>query len=209
MIEKMIKYSHKCGATKYISVGNDSDYAVERDGDTLYLMFQWSVELADWRYNFDFPATPYKDMGIPWKCHRGFLAAWKNIEPYVEEVILDQTIKHIVVIGHSHGAAIATLAHEYVWFHRPDLREDGLEGYGFGSPRCYWGFTVKAELQERWKTFHLVRNENDIVTHLPPVFLGFRHVNEVLQVYSGEKHLIKAHWIEEYEKGLKLLNGGK
>lgn len=205
MIDKMIQYGKKCCAAKYISVGNDSDYAIERDGDTLYLMFQWSVERADWKYNFDFPATPYKDMGIPWKCHRGFLAAWKSIEPYVVELVLDPTIKHIIVVGYSHGAAIATLAHEYVWFNRPDLREDGLDGYGFGSPRCYWGFTIKPALKERWRTFHVVRNEADIVTHLPPVLFGFRHINDVIKVHSGVKHLIKSHKWREYEKGLKLL----
>ena len=201
MIDKIIQYGKKCYTAKYTSVGNDSDYAFQRDGDTLYLLFESSVEVSDWRYNFDFPATPYSDMGIPWKCHRGFLAAWKSIKPYIEEYVLDQTVKRIVVVGYSHGAAIATLAHEYVWFNRPDLREDNLEGYGFGCPRCYWGL-MKPELKERWKNFHPIRNENDIVTHVPPMLFGFQHVNDLIKVYSGEKSVIMAHLFEEYEKGL-------
>ena len=86
----------------------------------------------DWKNNFDFPAKPYKDMEVNWSCHRGFLRVWKSIEPYLEEVINDMTISQIYIVGYSHGAAIASLCHEYVWYHRPDLRDNGLEGFGFG-----------------------------------------------------------------------------
>ena len=193
---------HKCVYTKYTRVENDGDYAIERDEDTLYLFFQCSYTVRDWLNNFDFPAVPYKDMGMPWKCHRGFLRVWKSIEPYIKEYVLDPTVKHITIVGYSHGAAIATLAHEYVWFHRPDLRDNGLEGYGFGCPRCYWGFTINPSLKERWGNFHPIRNENDIITYVPPALLGFRHVNKVIKISSGQSNIIKAHRNEEYEKAL-------
>ena len=184
--EKVLKYAHRYYDAEFIRVDNDGDYALQRDGDTLYLFLEWSHGKTDWKNNFDFPAKPYKDMGATWFCHRGFLKVWKSIEPHVKDAIMDETIIKIVVVGYSHGAAIATLAHEYVWFHRPDIR-DAIEGYGFGAPRCYWGFNVKKSLKKRWENFHPVRNDNDIVAHVPPVLFGFTHVNKIVQVHGGSK----------------------
>ena len=155
--DKIIKYGWRCQNAKYNHIENDGDYAIEREGDTAYLLFEWTDDKMDWKYNLDFPIKPYHDMGIKWRCHRGFLKAWKNVEPYVKGTILDSTVKKIIIIGYSQGAAIATFAHEYVWFNRPDLRENGLEGYGFGSPQVYWGWRIKKSLQERWDSYQIGR----------------------------------------------------
>lgn len=214
-MENMLRYFLKCLDAKYINTENNGDYAIEREGDTLFLLFQWSRGKEDWKTNFNFPVKPYSDMGVKWKCHRGFLKVWKSIKPFLVEAVHDSTIKNVVVVGYSHGAAIATLAHEYVWFERPDLR-DNLVGYGFGCPRCYWGI-MKKELKQRWANFHPVRNMDDIVTHLPPVLFGFRHVNKVIKlgkrgqykIQWKEKNLSKAlpftfaHYADEYIKHLR------
>lgn len=206
----LLEYGQRCYNANYIRVENSGDYAIERDGDTVYLLFQWSNGETDWLNNFDFPAKPYKDMGIEWKCHRGFLRVWKSIEPYIEKTVLDTTVKRFILIGYSHGAAIATLAHEYVWFHRPDLRDSNLEGYGFGCPRCYWGFTMCDELHERWKNFYPIRNCQDLVTHVPFLFMGFRHVGNLICIgdntYTLRKNKLKcidAHRWENYVYSLE------
>ena len=183
---KLFEYWSRCCRASYISVENDGDYAVKREDDTVFLCFQWSSSVEDWKNNFDFPATPYKDMQIEWKCHRGFLRVWKSIEPYIEPIIRDETVRKFIIIGYSHGAAVAALAHEYVWFNRPDLRENGLEGYGFGSPRVYWGTTIKEELKERWKNFYPIRNCEDIVTHVPLTIMGFKHVGNLICIGNDE-----------------------
>lgn len=214
-MNKLQSYMTRCLSAKYLTTDAKGDYAIQREGDTLYLCFQWSNGREDWKNNFDFPARPYSDMGIKWRCHRGFLRVWKSIKPFIADAVHDGSVKRVVVIGYSHGAAIATLAHEYVWYEREDLRDD-LEGYGFGCPRCYWG-RMKANLKERWKNFHPVRNLDDIVTHLPPRIFGFRHVNDVIKV--GKKGQYKftlkendtgkkfpcthAHYSDEYIKNLK------
>lgn len=207
---KILEYGNRCYSAKYTTVENNGDYAVERDGNTLYLMFEWSDGKADWKSNFNFPATPYKDMGVKWMCHRGFLKVWKSIKPHIEQYVLDLTVEKIIIIGYSHGAAIAALAHEYVWFNRQDLRDNNLEGYGFGSPRCYWGFKVKKKLKPRWENFYVIRNCNDIVTHVPPVFLGFRHVGNLIEIGDGTYEVRKcklkcldAHRFENYQHSLK------
>lgn len=195
----------RCFNSQYITVENDGDYWIDREGDTAYLLFQCTNSKIDWKNNFDFPAAPYRDMGIKWYCHRGFLRVWKSIKPYIENIVLDRRIKKIYVVGYSMGAAIATLCHEYVWFNRPDLREGGLEGYGFGCPRVFWGWFIKKELKKRWEHFHPIRNKNDLVTHVPPILFGFRHVNKVYKLknkLSKTKHTrlncINAHYPDNY-----------
>ena len=84
------------------------------------------------------------------------------------------------------------LCHEYVWFRRPDLRET-LEGYGFGCPRVFWGLRTW-ELMRRWERFRVIRNVDDIVTHLPPVWLGYSHVGSLLEIGERGKYTaIDAH----------------
>lgn len=180
----------RCLNANYTTVENKGDYAVKQIGTKLYLFFEWSDGATDWKNNFNFPAKAYKDMGIKWKCHRGFLKVWKSIEPYIKDTIMRPTVKSVTIVGYSHGAAIAALCHEYVWFNRPDLREK-LEGYGFGAPRVFWGFRMNKKLKERWKNFHPIRNLNDIVTHLPPRFFGFRHVNKVIQIGTKNKFALR------------------
>lgn len=192
---------NKCVNTKYTRVENDGDYAVERDGDTLYLYFQCSYTIIDWINNFDIAAVPYKDMEIEWQCHRGFLRVWKSIEPYVEAHILDKTVKKVIIVGYSHGAAIACLAHEYVWFHRPDLRAK-LITYAFACPKFFKG-RLTSELRPRWKNVILFKNRNDIVTFIPPTFLGYYHVANSVVFDSDIKNIFKAHTVDAYLSGIK------
>lgn len=202
----------RCLSAHYTTVENQGDYAVKQIGTKLYIYFEWSDDATDWKNNFNFPAKPYKDMGTTWFCHRGFLKVWKSIEHYVKDAIMRSTVKSVTIVGYSHGAAIAALCHEYVWFNRPDLR-DNLVGYGFGAPRVFWG-SMDNKLKERWANFHPVRNLNDIVTYMPPKFFGFRHVNDVMEIgangdFDKKKYkldCVNAHMAENYLYSLGRLN---
>ena len=132
-----------------------------------------------------------------WYCHSGFLKVWKSIEPYVEFEIKNPKIENIKIIGYSHGAAIAQLCYEYAKFHRPGIN---IEGVGFGAPRVFWGPAPK-ELKERSKDFIIVRNGNDIVTHVPPQLFGFRHLGQVLKIGKAEG-LILDHYPQRYQTAL-------
>lgn len=209
----MIELFARCLKAKYVHTENDGDFAIEREGGTLFIYFQCSNSKEDWKNNFDFPVKPYKDMGITWYCHRGFHRVWKSIEDYMAEVIEDYSIKRIYIVGYSHGGAIATLCHEYIWYHRPDLRGK-IEGYGFGSPRCLWGIMSK-ELKERWTDFHIIRNGNDLVTHLPPVIFGYRHITKnIVRMKRGVQEeytkiaAVNDHYPYNYILGLSHLENG-
>lgn len=175
-----------------------ASFFYEREGDTLRIFFEESNGATDWRNNFDFPAEPYRDMEDKWFAHRGFLRVWKNVEPHLVEAIADPTVSYIEICGYSHGAAVALLCYEYCKFHRPDIVVDG---YGFGAPRVVWGWVPK-NVKARLKGFVVVRNGKDLVTHLPPVFFGFRHVGKVKKIGKSEG-LIKDHMASRYREALK------
>lgn len=182
-----------CLYAKYISVENNGDFAIERDSDKLTVYFEWSNGEGDWKNNFDFPVKPYRDMKDLWFCHKGFLKVWKSIEPYIASYINSASIQRIEIIGYSHGGAVAQLCYEYVKFNRPDVEVTGL---GFGAPRVFWGIASKA-VKTRFQGFVVVRNGNDLVTRLPPLIFGYRHVGKVLKIGTSEGP-IRDHFPENY-----------
>ena len=202
----------KCLYAHYTTVENAGSFALERDGDTLYVLFEKSNGAADWENNLDFGAVlhsnssaeilaPYKDMEEKWYCHGGFLRVWKSILPYIEGYLLDLRYRRIICVGYSHGAAIALLCHEYIWYNRKDLI-DSVEGYGFGCPRVIYGHVMRES--ERWDSFFVVRNLDDVVTHLPPAILGYRHVGKIINIGKwGKYSRIDAHRSENYLRELE------
>ena len=196
----------QCLSRSYLTVGHDVDYAIERRGDGLYLWFESSSGTEDWRKNLHFPARPYRSEkgDLPWFAHRGFLEAWNGVRQITADAVMDETVRSVTVVGYSHGAAIAVFCHEYVWYHRPDLR-DALFGYGFGCPRVLWG-RRNAELVSRWEHFTVIRNIDDVVTHLPPSALGYFHVGSLLEIGErGRYSAIDAHRPESILRELVLL----
>ena len=192
----------KIMSVEYTHIEEDASFAYERDGDHLYIYFEWSNGLTDWKNNFDFPAKPYRDMKNKWYAHRGFLRVWKTIEPHLQGAICDPSVKHITIGGYSHGAAIALLCHEYCKFNRRDIP---IYGYGYGCPRVVWGFLRKA-VKERFDGFTVVRNGCDLITHVPPAIFGYRHAGEILKIGRGKGYKpIEAHYADKY---IAELSGG-
>lgn len=192
---------------KFIHLENDASYYVQREDNTLFIFFEWSNGKNDWKNNFKFAAKsiayskkPYKDMPNPWRVHRGFLSVWNVIKPYIEDLLRDCTIKRVIISGYSHGSAIALLCHEYVMFNRPDVR---VRSYAFGGPRVICG-KIPKEVKERLRGFVLIQNGSDIVTHLPPVLFGYRHIGTIIKVGKVNRFFlsIKDHFPENYMEAL-------
>lgn len=183
-----------------------ASYRSEREGNTLFLFFEKSNGAVDWLNNLDFPAKPYREMRELWFVHRGFLRVFKAIEPHIAPLILDKSVQRIVVSGYSHGAALALLCHEYCVFHRPELK-GRIEGYGFGCPRVVWG-PLRAPIKARFERFTVIRNGKDLVTHVPPLLLGFRHVGKMKTIgEESRRGAIDAHRPESYLSELRKLQG--
>ena len=183
----------------YDSDSKEGDWQVKRSGNTIYIYFQWSDSIGDWFRNLDFFATEvaYKG-GSNWKAHRGFLRVWKSLEADIYEYIDNEIekrggVENIIVIGYSHGAAIAGLATEALVYNYGEFGMN-IFGYGFGCPRFVYG-DLRLDVKRRFKRFTVINNANDIVSKLPPKIFGFTEVGEVLTLYNVGKKLncIDAH----------------
>ena len=193
----LLKLFEECLSAAYTEVENGGSWAYRREGERLFLFFEHSHGMLDWLNNMQFGAAAYREMDPPWECHAGFLRVWKSLKPYIEPLALDPTVKAVTVVGYSHGAALAVLCHEYIWYRRRDLRER-LFSFGYGCPRVLYG-CVPPDIARRWERFYVVRNLDDIVTHLPPRALGFCHVGNLVSVGAiGKYSPINAHRPESY-----------
>lgn len=197
------EYLRQCLDAYYTTLAEGADVAIERAGDRLTIYLEHSDGGDDWRNNLDFPTVPYRAAdGIRWRAHRGFVRVWKVIEEHVATILADPTLQSIVTVGYSHGGALAVLCHEYIWYNRPDLRSH-IKGYGFGAPRVVWGL-YEQEFYDRWARFTVIRNIDDIVTHLPPRVLGYTHVGHMLEIgEKGRYTRVDAHRPENILKELE------
>jgi hypothetical protein len=203
------KLFSRCVTHSYIHTSSHAELAIDRIGGRLYLFFQDSEGAVDWMRNLDFlPASDAKRDGQVLYYHRGFLRVWRSLADRLTPEILDREVSEIITVGYSHGAALALLCHETAWRLRPDLRQRNT-GYGFGCPRVVWG-NVTEEVAYRWKNFTVIRNREDIVTHIPPRFLGYTHVGSLLEIGERGKYTpIDAHRPKNIARELSLYEMGE
>ncbi|MBQ7365003.1 MAG: hypothetical protein IJW46_05345 [Clostridia bacterium] len=193
-----------CLRAPYRHYEEGASFAVKRENNCVTVYFEKSNGLTDWRNNFRFSAKPYHNMPKTWYCHRGFLRVFRAMLPHLLSVFSDESVTSFVLVGYSHGAALALLSHEYILFHRPALA-GRVEGYGFGCPRVISGY-VPPDLRARLAGFHIIRCAGDLVTHLPPRLFGYCH--PVKPIVIGETlavSAIDAHRPESYQLALDLL----
>ena len=213
MLAKDLLYLFEmCLDAPYLSVEGGGSFCLIREGERLFVLFEKSNGLEDWENNLDFASqihtdgeyvAPYSDMEDKWYCHGGFLRVWKSILPYIRGALLDLSFKEIITVGYSHGAALALLCHEYIWYNRRDLR-GRIFSFAFGCPRVIHGKVPRE--RERWDSFYVIRNIDDLVTHLPPSILGFRHVGRLIEIGKrGKYSRVDAHRQENYLRELEIL----
>lgn len=176
------------------------DMGFQEIGDTLLVLFEPSEGKVDWRHNFTFFRKPYHDMEVEYSVHGGFLKCWRIVKDVFIAKLHEKKRKKVVITGYSHGGALAQLAHECAWFELPELRDGGILTVAFEAPRIYAGRAVKEELKARWENCYIVRNNNDIVTHMPPKWLGFCDVGRMVEIQNWQPQgCIDSHrpqWIE-------------
>lgn len=198
MKDRLLTLYRRVLSADYTTIaGSGASFCYEIVGSRLNIFFESSNGKVDWSNNFDFPAKAYRDMDNRWYVHRGFLRVWKSAREYLKRPILDRSVREIVVAGYSHGAALALLCHEFCMFHRPDIAEN-IRGYGFGCPRVVFGVPAK-NVRGRFRQFYVIRNCRDLVTHLPPFLLGFRHVGNMVHIGKKANYgPIDSHRAENY-----------
>lgn len=182
-------------ARPWTTAGDDVQYCLAREGATVRLDFQGSASRRDWWNNFDFATTPYKDQPQPWKAHRGFVRMWKSVRDRVMAELKAITMPGdtILVVGYSQGAALGTLAYEDIRWQMPDIH---VEARLFGSPRVLW--MPSEMIQMRFPTLYRHSARGDIVTMVPPSWIGYSHVGHESPCGPKRWPTIKAHYPEYY-----------
>ena len=189
----------QCLNQSYTHTENGASFSFFRDHSTLYIFFEKSNGAVDWKSNFNYRAVKYPQDNKRLYCHEGFLAVWLDILPYLVNEISDKSVKEIVSVGYSHGAGVALLSYEYCRYVRSDI-QDKIFGFGFGSPRVIWGKSNRRV----WDGFFVIKNIDDLITHLPPSIFGYRHVGHMITIgQSGKYSKIDAHRQENYLYELK------
>lgn len=139
------------------------------------------------------------------KVHRGFKSAldlvWDDIVAHMKKCKADK--KNVFVTGHSLGGALATLVAG-----RLDDAEVVL--YTYGAPRV-----GNAAWNKKQKFMHYrFRNNNDIVTRVPPTWIGFKHngklmyfdYKEMFQTGEGSWYMFR-NWMMGMYRGWFSLAG--
>ena len=192
---KISELFERCLKIPYTRTPNHGDFATEVLDGTLYIYFEHSNGKTDWVNNLDFPTKAYtNEQEKPFFAHRGFLRVFKSITPYLQTVIENAKANKydkIVVVGYSHGGALAVLCHEYLWFNLENMR-DKIYTYAVAPPRVIWGKV--AHLENRWQHLTTVINKGDLVPTLPPKILGYTHVGKTLEIgKKGKYSRVNAH----------------
>ena len=127
----------------------------------------------------DLKAAPVKADTVG-RVHRGFKDEVDELWPMVKEDLLASgKTRKAWFCGHSLGAAMTTIMASRC---EDDASMPNIEEvYPYGSPRTGWRKFVKALSckHHRWV------NNNDIVTRVPPAFIGYKH--------DGEEHYLNCY----------------
>jgi len=115
------------------------------------------------------------------RVHKGFKKEVDDLWPMVlEDITRTQNKgKKLWFTGHSLGAAMATIMASRCYY-EASIPNPG-ELYTYGSPRVGW----KKYVDTMCTPHHRWVNNNDIVTTVPPAFIGYRH--------DGTMHYLNAY----------------
>jgi len=171
-----IRYYDRDGAQAYI-FANDEDAIVTCRG----------TEPHDWndvRADLDLGTAVAETVG--W-VHRGFKREVDDLWPRLEQALVNNT-RTLWFAGHSLGGAMATICAGRCRLSY--IRSNPRALFTFGSPRIgnrrYVNY-VQIEAY-RWV------NNNDIVTRVPPAWLGFRHKGQELYLNAYGKIRRHTRW---------------
>ena len=194
----------QCLSRPYITVENSASLDIVFQNGTLFIFLEASHGREDWDNNLDFRIRPYDDMKPLWYCHAGFLKVFKSLLPYIMPHIQNHETRRAIIVGYSHGGALAILCHEAAVFHRPDLGRN-IKTFAYGAPRVLFD-PIPLAVRRRFSELYLIQNANDAVTNLPPALLGYRQVGNKIAIGQGETlSPVDAHRPESYLAALESM----
>ena len=176
----------RCDGDRVLMVDDHStgvQYSVRMSpGGLMTIAFRGTDSKRDWASNFMFgkKAIPYDNAASRIRVHEGFLNAYKS--PAVRERIqgmITGKVRRLRITGHSRGAALAILCAVDLNYNFPDRC---IEAVVFGCPRVGNAAFAKSYNRRVFSTLR-VDNGGDVVAHVPPWLMGYRHVG--VRVHVG------------------------
>lgn len=154
--------------------------ALDNTHDAIVLAFRGSYSVRNWITDAVFPHT---QPGLCDGCtaELGFWTAWDVVKEEILAVLSSARAQNpdykLVVVGHSLGAAIATLA-------ATDLRNNGYAAtlYAYASPRVA-NEALAAHITNQGNNYRFTHTK-DPVPHLPPLALGYVHISPEYYITS-------------------------
>ncbi|KAJ5893567.1 hypothetical protein N7495_005258 [Penicillium taxi] len=175
--------------------------AVDHTKKALILAFRGSYSLRNWLVDIEFELI---DPGLCEGClaDLGFWNSWILVRDDVLQVIKDAVSNHsdyeLLVVGHSLGAAIATLV-------AADLRSRGypsLPLYAYASPRV--GNPKMASYITAQGNNYRFTHINDPVPKMPLLIQGYVHVSPEYYITSGNNITVTTSDVEVLEGAINL-----
>ncbi|QDS92892.1 Lipase (class 3) [Roseimaritima multifibrata] len=187
----MVSYNDEAEATRAaIAIGfpdvtlfdNDGSQAFRFRNDNDCIIACRGTEPNEWndiQADVDATAVLAETVG---KVHRGFKKEVDDLWPELETALTDNDLP-LWFCGHSLGGAMATISAGRCFLSHIACNPSAL--FTYGSPRVGDNAYVNyVELDHyRWV------NNNDIVTRVPPAWLGYRHAGQ--EVYLNRNGIIR------------------
>lgn len=164
---QVVNYIDEKSSSTELFIGYDSSL------NQIIVTYRGSHELQDWITNLNF--AKHKAWGSIGNVHDGFLEAYKSVQSAVKSDVAVLKSKYpsagITITGHSLGGALAALTAADLSFYHSNINL-----HTFGQPRV-GDQTFANFLNGRAQISSMFRvvNDHDIVPHLPPHLMGFRH----------------------------------
>lgn len=138
-------------------------------------------EWTDLRADVDAVAVLAETVG---KVHRGFKREVDRLWPMLEQALTDNR-KPVYFVGHSLGGAMAKICATRCKL--STINSNPQQLFTFGSPRVGDRAYVKSVILEHYRFV----NNNDIVTRVPPIWLGYHHSGH--EIYFNRYGKIKKY----------------
>jgi predicted lipase len=152
---------------------------------------------------------PYTDQETPIRMHRGFTRAYLSVRDRIHTAVKDKDLATVIVTGHSLGGALATLCGLDLEYNFSE--KFSVTVYTYGSPRVGNRDFVFAYNRRVPNTFRFYYGR-DIVTRVPRLWMGYRHVSKALGLGSWFNlkifsRRIDDHMLDRYISALQVRAG--
>lgn len=153
--------------------------------DAAYLVFRGTDKSIDWINNLQFRQQiyPYGDGNSDVQFHRGFMSAYFAVRDQVLAAVEKAPQPNLIITGHSLGGALATIAALDLQYNITSQREQAIRVRTFGAPRVGNGALAESYNRRVPDTTRFVFGW-DIVTRVPRLWQGYRHVGQEVMLGS-------------------------